>query len=85
MNSKYEGHEDVHCDYHLLIGQVCLLLESIYANEKHAVDIEHDPVVNRAHTVSIRAEREEFLRGPLLVDAVGIFDFFLLDRIDVES
>ena len=62
MNGENEGHEDVHCDYHLLISQVCLSLERINTDEEHAENIEDDPVVDRAHSVPIRAESEEFLR-----------------------
>ena len=44
-------------------------LDSMYCNEHHSEHVEDYPMVNGAHTAFERAESEEFLHCPYLVDS----------------
>ena len=64
--------------------KVGLFLDRVNSNEKHGEQVEDYSMVDRAHSALERTECEEFLSGPDPVNAIGVFDFFLLDSMFVE-
>ena len=84
MDCKDNDQECVHSDRKSLVGQVALLLECRHHNECDAEEVEDQTMVDRANSAFERAESEEFLSAPDLVDAVRVFNLFLLDCLLME-
>ena len=84
MNGEHNDQECVHSDRKSLVGQVALLLECRHHDVSDAEEVEDKTMVDRANSAFERAESEEFLSAPDLVDAVRVFDLFLLNCLLME-
>ena len=84
MDSEHNDQECVHSDRKSLISQVALFLECRHHDVSDAEEVEDQAMVDRANAAFERAESEEFLSAPDLVDAVRVFDLFLLDCLLME-
>ena len=79
MHCEEDSHQGVHRDNHALIVKITFTLHGINTDEKDREHVVNNTMVHRANTTLERAEGEELLCGPDLVDSVRILDFFLLD------
>ena len=84
MDGEEDGHQDLHCDNQTLVIGITSLLHRVHADHKHCEDVEDNAMVDGTDAAPERAEGEELLCRPDLVDSVGVLNFLLLDRLLVE-
>lgn len=81
MHSEHDDEQSVNGDCQSHVVEVAGLLGSLDGDKDNSKHVEDDAMVNRADPTLERAESEEFLSRPNLVDAIAVFYFFLLDSL----
>ena len=84
MHCEEDHHQGLHRDNQPLVIDIGSLLHCVHADEQNREQVEDDAMVDGANAALKRAEGEELLCRPDLVDAVRVLNFLLLDSLLVE-